>query len=401
MSTNRNHKRKHRLKLKNFKRFLFSTTVTLLIIFVFILFFHNITTKIQPKDKNTKNNVAMKTNKNISNTTNKSSSQTKPKAAKKDSYTEILLTSVGDCTLGTDTKFGYSNSLPCVLDRNNKDFSYFFKNVSSIFKADDFTTANLETTFTTANKKASKAFNFKADPEYAKALSIASIDAVNISNNHIHDYLQKGFDDTKTALKNHNVPFFGEGEKFVTTIKGHKFGFLGYQAWSDNQNFLNKIKSDINELKSQGCTIVINFHWGIERNYQPYNVQKNIAHFSIDNGADLIIGHHPHVVQTIEKYKDKIICYSLGNFCFGGNFNPKDKDTFIFQTKFKFKNNDLTGYDTKIIPCSISSKTNINDYCPTPLKGNEKERVLNKLRRLSPTYKNSIKNNFVPVKSTN
>lgn len=296
---------------------------------------------------------------------------------------EVMLSSVGDCTIGWDSKYSYSGSLGQVFNSSGKDYSYFFKNVVHIFKKDDITTANLETTFTNADKKADKKFTFKAPPEYAKSLTLGDIEGVNISNNHIKDYLERGFQDTKNTLKKENINYFGEGQKWITEVDGNKFGFLGYKGFTYNNAFLNTLKKDIQELKSQNCTVVINFHWGIERAYNPNSVQKYIAHYSIDNGADLIIGHHPHVIQSIEKYKGKIIAYSLGNFAFGGNKNPSDKDTFILQTNFKFEDSKLKSYGIKIIPCSVSSVSYKNDYCPTPLSGSKKTAVLNKLNKLS------------------
>lgn len=318
-----------------------------------------------------------------------------PTPEKKDILTEVLISSVGDCTLGTDDKFTY-NTFPDVVKKNNNDYSYFFKNVKDIFSQDDLTTANLETTFTLSSIKAPKGdppfYNFKGNPEYAKILSLGSIEAVNLSNNHIHDYLDKGITDTITSLKNNNVNYFGEGHKFISTLKGIKYGFLGYTGFSNDKNFLSIVKKDIDSLKAENCIVIINFHWGVEGSYTANDVQKNIAHFAIDNGADLIIGHHPHVIEGIEEYKGKFICYSLGNFCFGGNQNPGDKDTFIFQIKYRFTNNVLTSTGIKIIPCSISSVSNINDYCPTPLGGNRKNELFNKLIKSSPNLSLKLNN---------
>ena len=301
----------------------------------------------------------------------------------KDEKVEVVLSSAGDCTIGTDPKFNISSSLPTIVRNNNNDYSYLFKNVAPIFKEDDITIVNLETTFTNATEKADKQFTFKAPPEFAQSLNLGDIEGVNISNNHIHDFLDKGFKDTISTLQQYKVNYFGEGNKWVTEVKGVKFGFLGYQGWSANKTLFNAMKKDIEELKAQNCVVVINFHWGIEREYNPNNDQKQIAHFAIDNGADLIIGHHPHVIQGIEKYKDKYICYSLGNFCFGGNSNPPDKDTFVFQGKFSFTNKSLTNCAIRVVPFSVSSVNYKNDYCPTPLKGDAKTKLLEKLNKIS------------------
>lgn len=324
--------------------------------------------------KSNSNNPKASDGKNAE-TTEVNSNAEKPK--------EILLSFAGDCTLGYDDKTVFSMSLPSVLKKHGSDYSYFFKNVADYFKNDDYTTVNLETTFTDAVQKAEKQFNFKASAEYAAALKLGGIEAVNISNNHIYDYLQKGFNDTKTALTKEGIGYFGEGNKLVKEINGTKFGFLGYTGWNPDKVFLNRLQTDIQSLKKDGCIVIINFHWGQENSYNPNSTQKLIAHFAIDNGADLIIGHHPHVIEGIEQYKGKIICYSLGNFCFGGNVNPSDKDTFIVQTKLKVTGSALNSIGLRVIPCSISSVNYTNDYCPTPMTGQKKTALLNKLNKLS------------------
>ncbi|MBX4264930.1 CapA family protein [Clostridium estertheticum] len=297
--------------------------------------------------------------------------------------TEVLLSAVGDCTIGTDSKFNYASSLPAMAQHQNNGFAYYFKNVRSILSKDDVTIANLETTFTDSNDKAEKQFNFKASSDYAKSLTLGSIEGVNISNNHIYDYKEKGFLDTKNALEKEKINYFGEGSKWTTKIKGQSFGFLGYRGWSLDKSFLDKLKGDISQLKKTNSVVIINFHWGAENAYYPVAAQKDLAHFAIDNGADIILGHHPHVIEGIEQYKNKIIAYSLGNFCFGGNSNPSDKTTFIFQSNLKFVNNNLTSIGVRVIPCSISSVNYTNDYCPTPLTSNAKVNLLSNLNRLS------------------
>ncbi len=308
--------------------------------------------------------------------------------------TEVLLSAVGDCTIGTDSKFGYANSLPAMAQQSSKGFAYYFKNVHSILSKDDVTIANLETTFTNSNDKADKQFNFKTSSDYAKSLTLGSIEGVNISNNHIYDYKQKGFLDTKNALEEEKINYFGEGSKWSTKIKNQSFGFLGYRGWSLDKSFLDKVKGDIALLKKINSVVIVNFHWGAENAYYPVDAQKELAHFAIDNGADIILGHHPHVIEGIEQYRNRIIAYSLGNFCFGGNSNPSDKTTFIFQSNLKFVNNNLTSIGVRVIPCSISSVNYTNDYCPTPLMGNAKISLLSKLNRLSDDSSFKISDKF-------
>ena len=109
-----------------------------------------------------------------------------------------------------------------------------------------------------------------------------------------------------------------------------------------------------------------------------------LGHAAIDNGADLVVGHHSHVLQGIEKYRGKNIAYSLGNFCFGGNTAPADMDTIIYQQTFTFKDGELVEDDnTNIIPCRITSETGFNNYQPTPAEGEEGERIMEKLQERS------------------
>lgn len=301
-----------------------------------------------------------------------------------DVYDTIIISAAGDVTLGRDENYGYEKSFDHEFKLQNKDYGYFFRNVKDIFETDDLTIVNLETTLTTATKKADKKFRFKADPSYVEILKQGSIEAVSIANNHTMDYLEKGYKDTIKTLENASIGYFGYEHKYVTEIRGIKIGVLGYYCMSITDKQKNEIKKAIKELRKEGTDIVIiMFHWGIERDYWPNSVQKKLAHFSIDNGADLVLGSHPHVIQGIEEYKGKQIVYSLGNFCFGGNKNPQDKDTFVYVHKFNFKNKELISEEYEIIPCSISSVKNRNNYQPTPLKGKEAERVLKKIKTYS------------------
>ncbi|HEY5560783.1 MAG TPA: CapA family protein [Clostridiaceae bacterium] len=313
----------------------------------------------------------------------------------------ITISLVGDCTLGTDDKFDPSTNFTSLLKQNNNNYAYFFKNVAEIFKNDDYTTANLETTFTKTNVKSPKLFNFKGDPNYAQILNDGYIEGVNIDNNHIMDFMGNGLKDTKDALTAKGIDYFGLGSVVLKDIKGHKFAFLGYSGVEEddsfNENSIKTMKMDINKLKEEGYIVIINIHWGQESQYYPNDTQKRIGHMAIDWGADLIVGHHPHVIEGIELYKGKFICYSLGNFCFGGNSNPPDQDSFIFQIKFSFLGDDFTSNQARVIPCSVSSINSKNDYCPTPLVSSKKESLLEKINKLSFNLKNKITDQFISV----
>lgn len=301
---------------------------------------------------------------------------------------EICISAAGDCTLGRDMSQSYTGSLPYVLDKQKGNYSYFFNGVRSIFKSDDISIVNLETTLTDATIRADKKFAFRGDMNYTKILTDGSIEAVNIANNHIHDYGDTGFKETVAALKKEGIGVSGEGYTYIRTVKGVKVGFTGYRGWSDGKWFRNMIQRDIKSLRSKGCGIVIvTFHWGVEGDNYPEDIQRNLGKFSIDSGADLVIGHHPHVIQGIESYKGKYIVYSLGNFIFGGNRNPKDKDTMIFQQHFLLDDSGkIVQTVANVIPCSISSNQGYNDYRPMVLKDNAKAGVIGRLN----DYSNNI-----------
>ncbi|NFO04653.1 CapA family protein [Clostridium botulinum] len=318
-----------------------------------------------------------------------------------DNNKEVLISVIGDLTLGTDEKFGHSNSFPEAFDNNNKDYLYFMKNVVKLFETDDYTIGNLETTFTDSKIKVPKgggvSFNFKGQKDYANILKYSSIEGVTISNNHIYDYGVDGMKDTVSALEDAGIDICGEEYKIVKDIKGIKFGFLGYMGWNISDKLKDKIVNDIRDLRNKGVEVIIPyFHWGSESEHEASKNQVELARFSIDSGADAVIGSHPHVIQTIENYKGKIIAYSMGNFCFGGNFNPEDKRTFILQIKVNLKDKKLNNMEYKIIPTMISSRDDKNDYVPTIAKSS-KEEILELLNELSPTLNNKIIDGFFTV----
>lgn len=320
-------------------------------------------------------------NNEIANVVEETVSENEVEEVKEPEEVEITVSAVGDCTLGTDTHFGYKGSFTNVLEEQNRDFSYFFDGVSSILENDDLTIANLETTFTDADEsyRVDKKFNFKGDKDYTNILTEGSVEVVNLANNHIKDYGEKGYNDTIANLEEANIPYFGYDNYSIIEEKGKNIGLAGIPGWSEEAAKENIDKAITYFKENNTDLIIITFHWGIEREYKQSKGQENIGRYAIDKGADLVIGHHPHVLQGIEEYNGKYIVYSLGNFVFGGNRNPKDKDTMIFQETFYFEDNALIDSTINIIPCSLSSVSSKNDYQPRLLEGEEQKRVLKKV----------------------
>ena len=295
----------------------------------------------------------------------------------------LTVSVVGDCTLGTDENFDYDTSLNAYYENYGAD--YFFSNVKSIFSADDLTIANFEGNLTDSEAREDKQFAFKAPAEFADILTAGSIEAVNTANNHSHDYGEQSFSDTMAALDSRGIVHFGYDETAVMEIKGIKVGLVGIYELNDHLGREEQLKQNIAKVKEDGAQIVIViFHWGNEKEEIPDSNQTTLGRLAIDEGADLVCGHHPHVLQGIEEYKGKNIVYSLGNFCFGGNSYPSDMDSMIFQQTFTVDQNGLKEDNvTNIIPCSISSDYDYNNYQPTPAEGEEADRILQKIKERS------------------
>lgn len=296
-----------------------------------------------------------------------------------DTIETVTISAAGDCTLGVDSR--YNNNFNNMYEA--KGYKYFLKNARKIFKNDDITLVNFEGTLTTSTARADKTFTFKGPKKYNKILSYGSVEVVNLANNHTMDWGKQGFDDTRAALRKKNIKYcYGQKITFKK-VNGVKVAFVGFNVLSGAGK--SDVKKAIDKAKSKDATIIIaSFHWGIEGNYSPESKQKELAHYAIDEGASLVIGHHPHVLQGLEEYKGRYILYSMGNFCFGGNSNPKDKDTMIYQQTFYVKNGKLMKKkDAKVYPCSLSGVSTKNDFQPRILSGKEKQRLINKLNSMS------------------
>lgn len=300
--------------------------------------------------------------------------------------TTITISAAGDCTLGTDEGFNYKRSFKGKYDAV-QDPAYFFQNVQPVFAQDDLTIVNMEGTLTEETTREPKQFAFKGDAEYAKILTAGAVEAANLANNHSFDYGKKSYEDTITALEVEGISSFGYERTAVMDIKGVKVGLAGVYELAEHIDCKQDLLDNIASLKEQGAQIIIvSFHWGQEKENVPSDVQVELAHAAVDNGADLVLGHHPHVLQGIEEYKGKNIVYSLGNFCFGGNSAPSDMDTMIFQQTFIVKDGKLQEDNvTNILPCKISSayEEGYNNYQPILAEGEQKEKIFERLSEYS------------------
>ncbi len=285
----------------------------------------------------------------------------------------ILLTMsfTGDVTIGSNVQSSSTSIFEKELKKQNGDISFPFRNVRDIFLADDLTMVNFEGTLTTEGRNPSKLDNdflFRADPSYVDMLPQGGVDTVSLENNHVLDMGESGLAETKQTLLDAGISYASEDEPAVFYVKGVKIGSLAYQTFGGRHDeLIEKVPKDIQALRDEGCQIVIvSYHWGSEMDYSPNDNQVRLGRATIDAGADLVIGHHSHRINPIEYYNGKYICYSLGNFSFAGNNKPSDMATFIFQIRIRVRDGESTSECFKIIPCRISSRTDYNDFAPTP-----------------------------------
>ncbi len=332
-----------------------------------------------------KKTVSMNASEDNSQKSSSDSQNTDSSNATVSSPVSLTLSVVGDCTLGTDETFDYDTSLNAYYENYGAD--YFLQNVKDIFSADDLTIANFEGTLTDSDEREDKTFAFKAPASYASILTGGSVEAVNTANNHSHDYGEQSFDDTLAALDDAGIVHFGYDETAVMDVKGIKVGLVGIYELYDHLEREQQLKDNIAKVKADGAQLIVAiFHWGNETETVPDSNQTTLGRIAIDEGADLVCGHHPHVLQGIETYKGRNIVYSLGNFCFGGNSSPSDMDTMIYQQTFTIDADGVKKDNvTNIIPCSISSAAydGYNNYQPTPAEGDEATRILGKINERS------------------
>lgn len=270
-----------------------------------------------------------------------------------------------------------------------KDWQYPFRKTRDILSAADLTFGNLETTIMAGSVIQSGSFTFRTDPKAIEGLESAGFDLLSLANNHIMNFGKNGLESTLANLDEAGISHTGAGigaekiyEPVIREIKGVKFGFLSYSYAPDQATdrkgtvygsaYLDKekMKMQVVELKKSEDVVVVSMHAGTEYATEPGTAQKDFARAAIDAGADLVIGHHPHVVQTFEKYNDGYIVYSLGNFVFDQMWSEETRLGAIAQITFD---------KDKIVKIDFMP-VKIFDYAqPQILEGEQSEMILGRL----------------------
>lgn len=288
----------------------------------------------------------------------------------------FVISLLGDCTLSSSH---YTNHFESVV---GDDLEYPFSNVAEILTADDLTLANLECSFSDKRLESASQYAFCGQTKYAESLVLGGVDCVSMANNHTNDFGSVGVADTAAVLERVNVTGI-QGNQGVCFDLRHDGGTtlrVGIYVLAFNGS-ADQMKKGAACLREEGADVVIAcMHAGAEKVYVPTARQTYLAHAAVDGGADVVVGTHPHIIQPVEEYQGGVILYSIGNFCFGGNRNPSDKDTVIAQLVVHVEETGIS-WEMEYVPCCVSSVTDKNDYRPTPYEqGTESyQRCLNKL----------------------
>jgi len=266
-------------------------------------------------------------------------------------HSNISLAAVGDVMLGTWV----------VPHLDSAGSTYPFEATKHILQAADIAIANLEAPFTDRGEPVKdKQFTFRVPPKHARGLKESGFDILHLANNHMLDYGPEGLFDTIATLDSLALWHVGAGENITEAFapvifdRGNdnneplRFGFLGFSMTHPEEFYASKTKpgtafpfweryiAALDSLAPQVDIMIVSFHWGAEKMVKPKAYQLDMAHAAIDHGADIVLGHHPHVLQGIELYRPRanarqgLIAYSLGNFAFG-SYSPSSRTSIILK----------------------------------------------------------------------
>ena len=282
-------------------------------------------------------------------------------------------------------------------------YSYPYLKTSKILATGDLVIGNLETPLIEDGKPfENKKYTFKAPLESANALKLAGFTHLSLANNHMMDYGEEGLVSTLNTLDAQEIKYSGAGidlkearRSSFTKVKGKKFAFLSYSNTFPTDFYAKKNKAgtapgyrnyiinDIKKAKLKADYLIIAFHWGAELMQTPKDYQKDLAHLAIDSGADIVLGHHPHVLQGVEYYDKGIIFYSLGNFAFG-SYSKSTTDSII--AKIILKDDGI--FIAEAIPINVNNFE--VHFKPIPLEGDKGKKVITHLKNLSKSLGSNV-----------
>ena len=252
------------------------------------------------------------------------------------------------------------------------DFSWAFKNIAETLKSGDITFINLETPLIKNCQPTNEGMVFCGDIRHLQGLLLSGVDVASLANNHAGNYGESGVKETVELLNKNGIETTGVNGPLYKTVKGVKFAFLGYDDITTPQPGVSnadetKIKTEVAAARKNADIVIVQYHWGVEYQTQPDDRQKTLGHLTIDDGADLVIGNHPHWIQPIEFYKGKLITYAHGNTVFDQEWSQKTKEGVI--GRYTFYNKKLV--DVEYLPLLIKDFGQ-----PSFLEGQAKQKIL-------------------------
>ena len=302
----------------------------------------------------------------------------------------IKLTFTGDCTLGSEE---YKRGQPTSFDSvaYEKGYDYFFSNFAKMFAEDDATIINFEGVLqdSKANENTRKTYRFRGPTDFAQIVTSVSIEAAGLANNHVADYGSLGLDRTKDALDAAGVKWFRLSKYYLLEKDGIRIAFFALDT-TTYPNHGTTIRADVIRVKSEGIAdaVVLVYHGGNEYDPKHNANQTLVMEQMIKSGVDLIVMHHPHVVQGVGLYNNRYVCFSLGNFVFGGNNEIRSEwyrnsrqvsslYALVVQAELHFDDDGTyLGQQLFLYPTFISGDAPHNDYHPHMVKGEEAATVL-------------------------
>ncbi len=288
-----------------------------------------------------------------------------------DGTASMTISFIGDCSIGDSFQHKEAaSSYHSTVDREG--YAWPFSLVEKYLKTDDLTVANLEAVLTGRTQHLDKKYNLAADPDHVQILLDGGIDAVNTVNNHSLDFRTAGYLDSLAALEAVGIAHFGSlslkddsphDDLAVKEVGNIRVGFIGYSYPQPADGV--RLSARIRKLREEsGCAlVVVSLHWGRETFMKPDAWQTGLAKELIDAGADVVYGHHPHVIQPIQFYRGKPIFYSTGNFTFGTMSNV-DPSTGIFQLRYRLEGETPLLSELRVIPCQTQGSP---DFRPIEL----------------------------------
>lgn len=321
----------------------------------------------------------------------------------------------GDVTLGHHIERMFDEQLASGAWTQAQADAYLFDEIREVTASSDIFLLNLEAPFTSRGEPLPKNFNFRASPEWVSVLVDGGVDVVSLANNHTYDFGDDGLFDTLTTLRAHRMPYFGAGADLrsarapaIVERFGVKVAFLGY-FYLDDRNIEppqvyaaegkpgvagcyrgvecigRMVEEDVRAARELADVVVPYFHWGREGQFEVMPYQRELARRAIDAGAGLVLGAHPHVVHGVEVYRGVPIVYSLGNFVFGGNWNPRVQTTVAADVRLSKRGVE----ELYLLPIRYTNPPD-RRFQPRFMEGEEAEAVIDDVARLSAIFEETI-----------